>query len=95
MAEKDFFEISKKAMESIREMVKKEPLSIAGITKVGANWEVSVDVLERKSVPDTQDIIGRYLLIFGSDKQMISYKKTGTRHRGDVGEEILEEEVKK
>lgn len=87
MTKADFADLSKKSIEAVEELVKKEPLSIIGISEVKGNWEVLVDVLERRAVPDTQDIIGKYKLIFGKDKGLISYKRLETRRRGDVGEE--------
>lgn len=94
MVADDFTEISKTAMETIRQLVKREPLGVIGITKVSKGWEASVDVLERKAIPDTQDIIGNYLLTFDGKKELTGYKIVERRRRGDVGEEVEEEKRK-
>ena len=50
-----------------------------------------VEVLERKSVPDTQDILGRYEMKFDPDGDLLGYKRIMLRRRSDM--EMVEEEV--
>jgi hypothetical protein len=50
-----------------------------------------VEVLERKSVPDTQDILGRYEMKFDPDGELLGYKRIMLRRRADM--EMVEEEV--
>jgi len=49
-------------------------------------WHADVEVIERSSVPDTQDILGRYALTIGPDGSVRSYQRVRRYRRGDVGE---------
>lgn len=87
----DFEEIAKKAKDAVKNLVKKEPLSVISLNKEGENWLALVEVLERKAVPDTQSLIGVYELKFSRSHALLGYKRIEVRHKGDTGEEIKEE----
>ena len=91
MTKSDFTEIGKNALELIAELVNKEPLSVISINKEGDKWVVLCEVLERKSVPDTQNIIGIYQLTFSKTKDLLGYRRTELRRKGDMGEETIAE----
>jgi hypothetical protein len=83
-------EICQKASASLESILNKKPESIAGVIKEGEEWKVLVEVLDRKAVPDTQDILNTYELKLSSDLDFTGYKRVGMRHRGDM---VVEEEV--
>lgn len=94
MATDDFKTMGNKAMEIIKELVHKKPLSPINISQDGGNWEVLVEVLERAAVPDTQNLIGIYKVTFDKAKQLSSYKRIKVRRKGDIGSEEPEIEAK-
>ena len=62
-----------------------------GITSVDATdegWRVAVEVVERKSVPDTQDILGRYELTLDDDLSVTGYQRTHRYRRDDMNHDI-------
>ncbi len=65
--------------------------SISSISKTDSGWTVNVEVLERRAIPDTQDIIGRYEMSFDDSGDITGYRRVELRHRG--GLERIEEEV--
>lgn len=88
----DFEEIAKKAKDAIKNLVKKEPLSVISLNKEGENWLVLVEVLERKAIPDVHNLIGIYEIRFNRNKTLIGYKRVEVRHKGTIGGERKEEE---
>ena len=52
-------------------------------------WIAVVEVVERKSVPDTQDILGRYEIDLDGSGQFEAYRRIQRLHRGDTGESEL------
>ncbi|MFH1447395.1 MAG: gas vesicle protein GvpO, partial [Candidatus Micrarchaeota archaeon] len=46
-------------------------------------WKVTVEALERKAVPDTQDLLGRYEIRFKKDGELIGWKQKMVRRRAD------------
>lgn len=88
----DFEEITKKAKDTVKNLVEKEVLSVIGLNKEGEDWLALVEVLERKAVPDTQNIIGLYEVKFNKNKSLSGYKRVKVRRKGDTEEEEFKEE---
>lgn len=53
----------------------------------GDGWTGVVEVIERRAIPDTQDILGRYEVSIGGDGDLEGYRLTGRYRRGDVSDE--------
>ena len=92
MAEKitkkgDIKEIGKNASSLIESLLNKKPESVIGVTKEGNEWKAVVEVLERKAVPDTQDILGKYELRLDENENLLGYKRIALRRRAELGEE--------
>jgi len=84
-------EILEKVNQAAETMLKKKLDCVVSLNKDEESWVAEVEVLERKSVPDTQDIMGRYEMRFDLDGELLGYKRIMLRRRSDM--EILEEEV--
>ncbi|MBI5391586.1 gas vesicle protein [Candidatus Woesearchaeota archaeon] len=91
MSLQDFQKLQEDAMQAVKDFVKKTPLSAITIEKKGQGWEVSVEVEERKAIPDTQTLIGIYRVTFDAQKKITGYKRVQTRKRGDSRTEEEEE----
>ena len=50
-------------------------------------WAVRVDCLERKAIPDTQDILGQYEIQFTTDGDVREYSRRHRYRRGDTVDE--------
>lgn len=59
--------------------------SVASLERKGDGWEATIEVLERRAIPDTQDILGKYLFKLVDGKEVESWKQIGFRRRGEVG----------
>ncbi len=46
-----------------------------------------VEVLERRAVPDSQDLIGRYELRLDENKELLGYERIVLRRRTDLDKE--------
>ena len=84
-------EILGKANQAAETMLKKKLDSVISLNKDAEGWVAEIEVLERKSVPDTQDILGRYEMRFDLDGELLGYKRIMLRRRSDM--EMVEEEV--
>lgn len=64
------------------------PLSgVVGVAKQEDGWHVLVELVERKSIPDAQDLIGLYETVLDEQGGMLSYQRKRVRRRIDAGEE--------
>jgi len=85
-------EIGEKASQAVVVLLKKSMDSIISLNKEQDGWLAEVEVVERKSVPDTQDILGRYEMKFNEGGELQGYRRIKLRRRLDR-EEITDEEV--
>ncbi|MDI6655302.1 MAG: gas vesicle protein GvpO [Candidatus Hydrothermarchaeota archaeon] len=83
----DIKEIGKSASSLIESLLNKKPEGVISVTKEGKEWKVAVEVLERKAVPDTQDILGKYELRLDENENILGYKRIALRRRAELGEE--------
>ncbi|MWG36015.1 gas vesicle protein GvpO, halophile-type [Halomarina oriensis] len=49
-------------------------------------WVAVVEVVERKAIPDTQDILGRYEIDLNAQAEFQAYRRVQRLHRGDTGD---------
>ncbi len=88
MAKKQSIEyIYENACSLIGSLLKKKVEGIISINKKGEEWEVLAEVLERRAVPDTQDILSIYEFKLTSDLDLTGLKRIGLRRRADLGVE--------
>lgn len=89
MATADIIRIGKESLTTIESLLNKKSESVISVNKEGKEWKVQVEVLERRAVPDSQDLIGRYQLKLDENGELLGYKQVLTKRRGDI---MLEEE---
>ena len=80
-------EISERAKKELKAVMGLEVSSITGVSKVKDDgWQVTVELIERKAIPDTQDLLGLYEVRLDEDGHLISFDRKKVRHRMDVEE---------
>jgi len=80
-------EIVNRAKEQLTAL---HPLSVSGV--IGAakredGWHVTVELIERKGIPDAQDLLGMYEAVLDGGGDMLSYHRKMVRRRSDTMEE--------
>lgn len=83
-------DIGKQAPALIESLLNKKAEGITSVSREGEEWKVLVEVLERKAVPDTQDILSTYELKLSGNMDLTGYRRVGLRRRGDM---MVEEEA--
>lgn len=77
-------EVGDKALNQIEYLLKKKAQGVVGISREGGYWNVQIEVLERRAVPDVMDILGIYEMKLDMDLNTMEYRRVGLRHRGDM-----------
>jgi hypothetical protein len=72
------------ALAIAKKYVRKELEAIVGVEEVGGEWRVTVEALERKSVPDSQDLLGRYEIRLNKNGELIGWAQKVVRKRCDL-----------
>lgn len=88
MAIKD---ITTKAKKELAELTGFKSPSAVGVTKEGDKYTVTVEVVEKTSIPDGMDVLGTYEVETNEKGDLLRYKRTGLRKRADTGIEGGEE----
>jgi hypothetical protein len=66
-------------------MLKMRVSSITSVVPNGEGWQVTVELVERKSVPDTSDLLGVYEAFLDAAGNLLRYERTRIRRRCDIG----------
>jgi len=75
--------ITNLALAIAKKYISKEPETVIGIEQKEGEWKVTVEALERKAVPDTQDLLGRYEIRLNKNGELIGWKQKMIRKRSD------------
>jgi len=78
--------VIQKARSELTDLTGLEISSIVGAEKEGDGWLVIVEVVEKRSIPDSMDILAKYETRLDTDGNMLDFKRTGMRKRIDVSE---------
>ncbi|MDI6905073.1 MAG: gas vesicle protein GvpO [Candidatus Bathyarchaeia archaeon] len=71
------------ALAIAKKYISKEPETVIGVEQKEEEWKVTVEALERKAVPDTQDLLGRYEIRLDKNGELIGWKQMMIRKRSD------------
>ncbi|MFC6964284.1 gas vesicle protein [Halocatena marina] len=79
--EADLIAIRNRVREVAADLIGRDLDGISSIRREEDNWTVVVNLVERHSVPDTQDIIGRYEVHLDSDGEITGYHRLSRYRR--------------
>ena len=77
------YQIIDLALTITKKYVSKNPETVIDVEEEKEEWKVTVEALERKAVPDTQDLLGRYEIRLAKNGELISWTQKMIRKRGD------------
>lgn len=85
--ESDLLEVRESVQAIGSDLIGRELTGIVGMSKADGGWSVTVEVVERSAVPDTQDILGQYEIDLDSDHAVSGYHRIDRYRRGDTHRE--------
>ena len=77
------YKVADVALGVTKKFISKNPETVVDIEEKNEDWAVTVEVLERKAIPDTQDILGRYVIRLSKDGELIGWAQKMIRKRSD------------
>lgn len=78
------YEIADLALTIAKKYISKDPETVIDVEKKKEEWTVTVEVLERKAIPDTQDLLGRYVIRLSKNGELIGWTQQMIRKRCDI-----------
>lgn len=76
--------ILERAVRELTSLTGFELSSVVGVARRADGWGLRVELLERKGVPDTMDLIGLYEVLTDVEGHVLQFERRVLRHRGDV-----------
>jgi len=64
--------------------LRKEPEAIISAEELKGEWRITVEVLERRSIPDSLDLLGRYEIRLSKNGALIGWTQKVIRRRCDL-----------
>jgi hypothetical protein len=80
-------EVGKAALTTVAQLTGYQPEAVTGIEWDGDCWQVTVDVLELRRVPNTTDVLASYAVALDEHGKLRGYRRTRRFERGQTGEQ--------
>ena len=80
-------EVIKRAEEELTKLTKLKTSGVTGVFKDEKGWHVTAEMVEKKSIPESMDLLGSYEAILNEEGELLSYERKKLRKRGDTREE--------
>ena len=77
-------EITGLAFAMAKKYLRKEPEAIISVEELEGEWRITVEALERRSIPDSMDLLGRYEIRLNKSGGLIGWTQTVIRRRCDL-----------
>ena len=78
--------VIQKARSELTNLTGLEVCSTVRAEKEDDGWLIIMEVIEKRSIPDSMDILAKYETRLDTDGNMLDFKRTGMRKRIDVSE---------
>ncbi|MDD5094857.1 MAG: gas vesicle protein [Dehalococcoidia bacterium] len=72
------------AKDEIAKLTNLELGGVRGLSQDEGMWHVMVEMVEKRSIPDAQDILGGYEVIIDEEGTIVSFERKMFRKRGDT-----------
>jgi hypothetical protein len=76
-------EVTDMAFAIAKKYLRKEPEAVLSVEEVQGEWRITVEALERRSIPDSLDLLGRYEIRLNKSGALIGWTQRVIRRRCD------------
>jgi len=71
------------AKKQIGELIERKPSSVLSVSRTEEGWNISVEMLERKAIPDHMDLLARYDIRLDEEGNVVKFDRGDLRVRGE------------
>jgi hypothetical protein len=82
----DVSEAIRRTEEEIPAVIRLKLSGVIGAMKKDDGWHVSVEMVERHALPDSQDLLGVYEVVIDEMGRLMNYERKRVRRRNEVEE---------
>ncbi len=80
-------EVIKVAEKELAALTKLEPTGVKGVFRDEEGWHATVEMIEKKSIPDGMDVLALYEATLDDEGNVLKFERGKLRKRIDTGEE--------
>jgi Gas vesicle synthesis protein GvpO len=75
---------ARQAARHVADFTGRSPECVVSIDRADGGWQVGVEVVEIRRIPDTQDVLAIYEVQVDHGGDLLSYRRTGRYARGEL-----------
>lgn len=79
-------EIVQQAREQLVALTGLKPDTVSSLGKDERGWHVTVEMIEMKRIPDSNDVLATYDIVLNDEGDLISYQRTHRYYRAQVSD---------
>lgn len=76
--------VAKLAAEKLAALTGLKLSSVVGVLRDEAGWKVTVEMVEKKSIPEALDVLACYEVRVGEDGELLEFTRVRLRKRADT-----------
>ena len=73
-----------RAKKQLSELVERKTSSVTAVSKDEEGWHVSLEMLERKAIPDHMDLLARYDVLLDEEGNIVKFDRGELRTRSEA-----------
>jgi len=78
---KDIGTLIEQARKELSKLTGLKASSTIGATKDEKGWHISIEMVEKQSIPDQMDILATYEVLFDEEGNLLNFERKGMRKR--------------
>jgi hypothetical protein len=82
---KDPAELARTAVSTLAQLTGREPETVLGLRKQEDGWQILVEMVEMRRVPNSTDLLGCYAVTLDKDGEVVGYERRRRYQRGQTG----------
>ena len=72
------------AKKQVSELIERKPSSVTAVSKDEEGWHISLEMLERKAIPDHMDLLARYDVLLDEEGNIVKFDRGDLRTRSET-----------
>ena len=77
-------DIMERAKRDLTEITNLKVSNVVEVFKYDTGWRLGIELIERKAIPDTQDLLGMYEVTLNDAGDIVTYERKRVRRRMDT-----------
>lgn len=73
-----------RAKKQLSELIDRKPSAVTAVSKDDGGWHVSVEMLEKKSIPDGMDLLAEYEVVLDDEGNIVKFDRGDLRTRSEA-----------